>query len=119
MTAVSLPTRRQRVSFGGFRRLGICLGSLALLGHAALAGAAQAQAEREPATYTAEQADAGFDAYTQHCASCHGANLDDGSFAPPLKGGAFQETWRPRSLEALFTVTSTTMPEDRPASSGN
>ena len=76
--------------------------------------AGQAQPRREPATYTAEQADAGFAAYAQHCASCHGENLDDGPFAPPLRGTAFRETWLPRSVEALFTLTSTTMPEDRP-----
>ena len=96
MTAVFPPTRRRPVPFGGVRGLGLCLGSLALLGHASLAGAAQAQAPREPATYTAEQADAGFDAYAQHCASCHGENLDDGAFAPPLRGRTFRETWRPR-----------------------
>ena len=47
--------------------------------------AGQAQPRREPATYTAEQADAGFAAYAQHCASCHGENLDDGPFSPPLR----------------------------------
>ncbi|MCY4024823.1 MAG: PQQ-binding-like beta-propeller repeat protein [Acidobacteria bacterium] len=76
--------------------------------------AGQAQPRREPATYTAEQADAGFAAYAQHCASCHGENLDDGPFAPPLRGTAFREAWLPRSVEALFTLTSTTMPQDRP-----
>ena len=35
-------------------------------------------------------------------------------FAPPLRGTAFREAWLPRSVEALFTLTSTTMPEDRP-----
>ena len=119
MTAVSLLTRRQCVPCGGFRSLGICLGALTLLGHVSIPVAAQAQAEREPATYTAEQADAGLDAYAQHCASCHGENLDDGPFAPPLKGVAFREAWLPRSLEALFTLTSTTMPEDRPGALGD
>ena len=28
--------------------------------------------------------------YTQNCASCHGANMDDGEFAPPLKGVEFR-----------------------------
>ena len=76
--------------------------------------AGQAQPRREPATYTAEQADAGFAAYAQHCSSCHGENLDDGPFAPPLRGTAFREAWLPRSVEVLFTLTSTTMPQDRP-----
>ena len=106
--------RRRSVSFGGVRGLGIWLAALTLLGSAHSARAAQAQPEREPATYTADQADAGFAAYEQYCASCHGDNLDDGPFAPPLKGVVFRETWLPRSLEALFDVTSTTMPQDRP-----
>jgi len=80
----------------------------------AMAAAAQARPEREPGSYTVEQADAGFEAYQQQCASCHGDNLDDGEFAPPLKGAAFREAWRRRSLEALFTLIATTMPQDRP-----
>ena len=91
------------------------VGALAVVALAAASAAAgQAQPRRQPATYTAEQADAGFSAYAQHCASCHGENLDDGPFAPPLRGAVFRETWLPRSVEALFTLTSTTMPQDRP-----
>ena len=105
------------VGLGAFR---VGLGTFAvaagvlLLPAAASAAGAQEPPRREPATYTAEQADAGFAAYAQHCASCHGENLDDGPFAPPLRGSAFREAWLPRSVEALFTLTSTTMPEDRP-----
>ena len=87
-------------------------------GLAATPAAAQ-QPEREPAQYTAEQADAGLAAYQQHCASCHGENLDDGPFAPPLRGVVFREKWRVRSLEALFIETVTTMPQDRPDSLGD
>ena len=87
-------------------------------GLAATPAAAQ-QPEREPAQYTADQADAGLAAYRQNCASCHGENLDDGPFAPPLRGVVFREKWRVRSLEALFTETVTTMPQDRPGSLGD
>jgi alcohol dehydrogenase (cytochrome c) len=45
---------------------------------------------------------------------CHGANLDDGPFAPPLRGAVFRETWLPRSVEALFRLTAETMPQDLP-----
>ncbi|MCY4121129.1 MAG: cytochrome c, partial [Acidobacteria bacterium] len=76
----------------------------------------QQQQRRQPASYTAEQADAGFAAYQQYCAVCHGANLDDGAFAPPLRGAVFRETWLPRSVEALFRLTSETMPQDLPGS---
>ena len=72
--------------------------------------------ERTPATYTVEQADAGLEVYAQHCSSCHGENLDDGPFAPPLRGVEFQARWHFRSLEALFDETSETMPQDRPGS---
>ena len=81
--------------------------------------AAAQQPEREPAQYTAEQADAGLAAYRQHCATCHGENLDDGPFAPPLRGTAFRAKWYTRSVEALFTETATTMPQDRPDSLGD
>jgi mono/diheme cytochrome c family protein len=39
--------------------------------------------------YTAAQASAGRAVYSQSCASCHGPNIDDGEFAPPLKAAAF------------------------------
>ena len=81
--------------------------------------AAAQQPEREPAQYTAEQADAGLAAYQQQCASCHGENLDDGPFAPPLRGIAFRAKWYSRSVEALFTETVDTMPQDRPDSLGD
>ena len=72
------------------------------------------QPVRTPATYTVDQADAGLTVYRQHCTSCHGENLDDGPFAPPLSGVEFQAKWQVRSLEVLFTETSATMPQDRP-----
>ena len=111
MTTAAAPRNGPEVRRGLAAAL-VTLAVLATAVSAAVAG--QAQPRREPATYTAEQADAGFAAYAQHCASCHGANLDDGPFAPPLRGSVFRETWLPRSVEALFTLTSTTMPEDRP-----
>jgi len=66
--------------------------------------------------FTAEQAQRGQAAYAEHCASCHGANLDDGAFAPPLSGTDFRQTWGDQSPEALFTRTSTAMPPARPGS---
>jgi len=74
---------------------------------------------RTPATYTVDQADAGLKVYSQHCGSCHGEKLDDGPFAPPLRGVEFQAKWQVRSLEVLFTETSRTMPQDRPGSLGD
>ena len=41
-------------------------------------------------TYTTAQAAQGKQVYDQTCAACHGSNLDDGEFAPPLKGVDFR-----------------------------
>ena len=69
-------------------------------------------------TYTREQAAQGQTAYAQSCASCHGQNLDDGQFAPPLKGSVFREQWGSKSVDELFTYTSTRMPPGSPGSLG-
>jgi hypothetical protein len=41
------------------------------------------------ALFTSAQAVAGKAAYERNCASCHGASVDDGNSAPPLRGAAF------------------------------
>jgi alcohol dehydrogenase (cytochrome c) len=81
-----------------------------------------------PLSYTEAQAARGQAAYVEHCASCHGQNLDDGAFAPPLKGADFQQKWGDTasnfvgthtSVEALFSFTSTKMPPARPGALGD
>src|SRR6185295_15432793 len=72
-----------------------------------------------PASYTEAQADQGQAVYVEHCASCHGPNMDDGEFAPPLKSVDFRVKWGLRPTEALFTFTSTKMPPDRPGALGD
>ncbi|MEE8129523.1 MAG: PQQ-binding-like beta-propeller repeat protein, partial [Vicinamibacterales bacterium] len=67
-----------------------------------------------PLSFTTAQADAGQVAYVEHCATCHGDSMDDGEFAPPLKGADFREQWRSQSPEALYTLTRSSMPQDRP-----
>jgi len=59
---------------------------------------------------TAAQATQGQSAYAQNCASCHGASLDDGEFAPPLKGTAFTGQWAGKSVAELNTYIGTKMP---------
>jgi len=49
----------------------------------------QAQTLLAP-SFTGEQAAAGRTSYMQNCASCHGANLDDGAFGPALRGPEFR-----------------------------
>jgi alcohol dehydrogenase (cytochrome c) len=93
---------------------------LGLTVSARLAPALRAQpAQPPPLSYTTEQADKGFALYREHCASCHGQNLDDGAYAPPLKGVDFRQKWGVRSAEPLFTYTSTKMPPARPGTLGD
>src|SRR4051812_20839553 len=63
--------------------------------------------------FTPAQAAEGGRVYTQKCASCHGARLDDGA-APPLVGQRFLETWTApaRTLDDLFFIVQTTMPKN-------
>jgi alcohol dehydrogenase (cytochrome c) len=70
-------------------------------------------------SYTREQAARGKAAYPVGCASCHGANLDDGESAPPLKGVTFRQRWGRQSVEAIFTYIGAKMPPARPGSLGD
>jgi len=113
-----MPAQDRHHPAGLPRLAALWLGALILLASAPaeIAGQQQQQQRRQPASYTGEQADAGFAAYQQYCAVCHGANLDDGAFAPPLRGAVFRETWLPRTVEALYRLTAETMPQDLPGS---
>ena len=75
------------------------------------AGLARGQA---PVSYTAGQAEQGKAVYAKACASCHGENLDDGEFAPPLKGAPFMQKWGGKAADEVFNYMSTRMPPDRP-----
>ena len=63
---------------------------------------------------TAEQATRGKAVYDGNCASCHGANLDNGQFGPPLRGSAFKMHWTNQSANALFTYIAAKMPPAAP-----
>ncbi len=76
----------------------------------------RAQSLRAP-SFTAAQATAGRATYTEACASCHGANLDDGAFGPALRGPEFRASWFGRSADQLFAKLET-MPPAAPASIG-
>jgi alcohol dehydrogenase (cytochrome c) len=65
--------------------------------------------------FTVAQADQGAALYEQNCAQCHGENLDDGAFGPPLLGPAFHMSWSGRSVDELLQYMSAQMP---PASPG-
>ncbi|MGH9687706.1 MAG: PQQ-binding-like beta-propeller repeat protein [Candidatus Acidiferrales bacterium] len=90
----------------------------AVLGASCIAPQAQAQnffKSGSAPSFTASQADRGKTAYATSCANCHGSNLDDGEFGPPLKGAAFQQKWGAQSPAALFAYMQQKMP---PASPG-
>jgi alcohol dehydrogenase (cytochrome c) len=73
------------------------------------ASALPSRAQTPPA-FTAAQATEGQSAYAQNCAGCHGTALDDGEFAPPLKGTAFTAQWGGKNVSELFDYISTKMP---------
>jgi alcohol dehydrogenase (cytochrome c) len=85
-----------------------------------LSAAATAQSffDSGPVGFTQAQAARGRSAYTENCASCHGPNLDDGQFGPPLKGMAFRAHWHDQSPEALRSLVTKRMPPASPGSLG-
>jgi len=64
--------------------------------------------------YTAAQATRGQAVYKEKCASCHGATLGGGNFAPPLAGNDFLAGWRNEPVWDLFRKIKNTMPADTP-----
>ena len=70
-------------------------------------------------TFTAAQATEGLSAYAQNCAGCHGQSLDDGEFAPPVKGTAFTAQWGGKSVGELLTFISTKMPPSNAGALGD
>jgi mono/diheme cytochrome c family protein len=66
-----------------------------------LSGSLIAQSVATP-SFTDAQATQGKTAYDRNCLSCHGANLDDGEFGPPLKGVEFRLRWGAKPIDGLF-----------------
>ena len=61
-------------------------------------------------TFTQAQADDGAALYGDNCAKCHGPNLNDGEFGPPLKGARFKKDWGGKGVDALFSYAVEKMP---------
>ena len=78
-----------------------------------LGTAALAQSLTAP-TYTAAQARRGEAVYMAQCAACHGDQLDNGQFAAPLVGPAFEAHWGAGGLDGPFEVMTTQMPPTNP-----
>ncbi len=83
-----------------------------------IAGGGRGAVPPGDALFTSAQAIAGKAAYQQNCASCHGANVDDGNTAPPLRGAAFLGKYGRKPAADLFTYVSTKMPPGNPGSLG-
>lgn len=73
-------------------------------------GIALAQQGEGPAA----QADAGRTAYAQDCAACHGSDMTNGQFAPPLKGREFLAKWGGAPIEQLLDYLHSSMPPANP-----
>src|SRR5271170_1430294 len=66
-------------------------------------------------TLTTVQVEQGRSIYVQHCASCHGAELQGGA-GMPLSGTSFTSRWRGRALRDLYQIAAKQMPLDAPGS---
>ena len=88
--------------------------ALAVLSFPGGRAAAQQPDGSGQAAYTAEQAEAGADVYTQQCASCHLANLTGSFEAPELAGPNFRNVWANRPVSDLLVLIDETMPVQSP-----
>ena len=75
----------------------VCCGAAAFF----VSGSLIAQSVSTP-SFTDAQATQGKTAYDRNCLSCHGANLDDGEFGPPLKGAEFRLRWGATPIDGLL-----------------
>jgi cytochrome c5 len=66
--------------------------------------------------YSEPQVARGKTAYTVHCESCHGAQLE-GVSAPTLTGERFIERWREGTLDGLYDFIRDRMPFGKPPGS--
>ncbi len=65
--------------------------------------------------YTEAQAQRGRGFYAEHCASCHGANLE-GAEHRALTGDRFWATWQDTTVDGLLTHVSKNMPHSEDGS---
>lgn len=68
------------------------------------------------AGFTLDQVAHGKKTYQASCASCHGTELSNGQFAPPLRGPLFVENWAGKPSAALFAFMTSKMPPAGPGS---
>ena len=80
------------------------------------ARAAAAPKSAMDGVYTAAQAAQGKTAYNDSCGGCHMEDLSGSGQAPPLAGDGFGQYWDGQTVFALYDLTKTTMPQDKPDS---
>lgn len=68
----------------------------------------------EEVSYTTQQAARGGPLFAEHCAPCHGTNLQGTDFGPGLTAGALLARWKNRTVGELLTLMQTTMPLNSP-----
>src|ERR1700683_305416 len=111
------PNVRMMMSWHSALRRFVLLAGTALLltGFSVLAQEQSFFTGNSAVSLTAAQANRGKAVYDDNCASCHGGNLDDGQFGPPLRGSAFKTHWSSQSADALFSYIAARMPPTAPA----
>lgn len=62
--------------------------------------------------YSAAQAERGRAAFGEHCAECHGQNLQGGVEGPSLVGDKFWTDWKESTVDSLLGFVSKNMPFD-------
>ncbi len=101
------------VKFG----VGAVVAALTVAGAGRLAGLDRAEAAApDGLTISADQVQRGEYDYVDNCVMCHGYNLNDGEFGPPIKGSVFRMKWAGKTVGELFTNTVMTMPQSNPDS---
>lgn len=68
----------------------------------------------EPPAFTAAQADRGRLAYDANCVTCHGQNLTNATYGPPLAGEYFAGKWFGKTVADLYAYSHDRMPPSRP-----
>ncbi len=69
---------------------------------------------RQASAFTAAQANAGSDLYSQNCSGCHGTDFQGSGDAPALAGDDFVLAWRAKRVSDLVTKIHDTMPPTSP-----
>ena len=97
--------------------VGAVVAALTVAGAGRLAGLDRAEAAApDGLTISADQVQRGEYDYVDNCVMCHGYNLNDGEFGPPIKGSFFQKKWAGKTVGELFINTVMTMPQSNPDS---